>query len=139
MSEHPPHVQESLEAFDAGRGRDTLAILVSAARDYRDDPDFRTRLEADPRGVLAERNLHITPADAEVRLCVNTPDVFHLTFDENPNAALSDSLLHAVAGGGTASSAGTVGSVSTVGSFLSCVGSGGSVSSAGSGGSATGD
>lgn len=126
----------SIQAFEPGVGRDMLQSLVDVARDYRDDPDFRARIEADPRGMLAERELRIEPQDAEVQLHVNTPDVFHLVIAQNPNATVSDSQLAAVAGGSSASSAGSVSSAGTVSTAPSCVGCAGSVLSVGSGGSA---
>lgn len=127
----------SIQAFEPGQGRDMLQSLIDAARDYRDDPDFRARLEADPRGELAARNLRIEPEDAEVQLHVNTPDVFHMVLAADPNAAMSDQSLSAVAGGSSASSAGSVGSAGTVSTTPSCFGCVSSVLSAGSAGSAS--
>lgn len=137
MSESSTKQFEDLQAFEPGR---VESILADAARDRRDDPDFRARLEADPRGELEARGVPLGAEEGvEVALHVNTPDVFHLVMVADPNTAVSDQYLSAIAGGSTASSAGSVGTVSTVGSFLSTVGSGASVSSVGSGGSATGD
>ena len=51
-----------IEAFREGPGRDALLTLRDAARDYRDDPEFRARLEADPRAELTARELQIMPA-----------------------------------------------------------------------------
>ena len=128
----------SSEAFDASY-RDTLQTLMAAAHAYRDDPEFRARIEADPRGVLQERDVEIKPDDAEVRLRVNTPEVFHLVLPADPNAVLSDRLLRDVAGGSSASTAGTAGSGGSVSSFASCLGCASSLSSAGTGGTAGGD
>lgn len=138
MNESSTKRFEDPAAFDPGR---VESILADAARDRRDDPDFRARLEADPRGVLEARGVPFGSSEEgiEVALHANTPDVFHLVMVADPNAAVSDQYLTAIAGGSTASSAGSVGTVSTVGSFLSTVGSGASVSCVGSGGSATGD
>ena len=127
----------SIQAFESGLGRDMLQSLTDAAKDYRDDPDFRARLEADPRGELAARNLRVEPADADVQLHVNTPDVFHLVMGADPNAAVSDQQLSAVAGGSSASSAGSVSSAGTVSTMPSCFGCAGSVLSAGSAGTAS--
>ena len=126
----------SSEAFDASH-RDTLQTLMAAAHAYRDDPDFRARIEADPRGVLEERDVEIKPDDIEVRLAVNTPEVFHLVLPADPNAALSDSALRGIAGGSSVSTAGTAGTASTASSFISCVGTGGSLSSGATGGTAS--
>ena len=139
MSESSTKDLNAPEAFGTGIELDMARILTAAARDHRDDPDFRARLEADPRAELEARGMPVGPEDVAVELHVDTPDVYHLVMAADPNAALSDSNLSVIAGGSTASSAGSLGSVSTVGSFLSTVGSGASVSSAGSGGSATGD
>ena len=128
----------SSEAFDASH-RDTLQTLMAAAHAYRDDPDFRARIEADPRGVLEERDVEFQPDDIEVRLAVNTPEVFHLVLPTDPNAVLSDRLLRDVAGGSSASTAGSAGSGGTVSSFASCLGCASSLSSAGTGGTAGGD
>ena len=137
MNESSTKRFEDLQAFEPGR---VEGILADAARDRRDDPDFRARLEADPRAELEARGVPLRAEEGvEVALHVNTPDVFHLVMVADPNTAVSDQYLSAIAGGSTASSAGSVGTVSTVGSFLSTVGSGASVSSVGSGGSATGD
>ena len=127
----------TIQAFEAGRGRDMLQSLLDVARDCRDDPDFRAQLEADPRAVLAQRDLRVEPEDAEVRLHMNTPDVFHLVMTGDPNAAVSDQYLSAVAGGSSASSAGSVSSAGTVSTAPSCVGTAGSVLSAGSAGTAS--
>ena len=126
----------SIQAFEPGPGRDVLRSLMDVARDYRDDPDFRARIEADPRGVLAARELRVEPEDAEVRLHANTPDVFHLVMAGDPNAAMADQQLGGVVGGSTVSSAGSVGSAGSLSSVPSCLSSASSVLSAGSAGSA---
>ena len=126
-------------AYGPGAEIDFAKILTDAARDHREDPDFRARLEADPRAELEARGMPVWPEDVAMELHVDTPDVFHLVMAADPNAAVSDQNLSVIAGGSTASTGGSLGSVSTVGSFPSCVGSGMSVSSAGTGGSATGD
>ena len=139
MDESSNTARFNAEAFAPGLGREMLKVVADAARDYRNDPDFRARIEADPRAELEARSMHFEPDDLEVRLYVDTPEVFHLVIAADPNAAVSDQFLDSTVGGSTASSAGSVGSVSTASSFPSCVGSGASVSCVGSGGSATGD
>ena len=127
------------QAFDPGPGHDLLLSLTDVARDYWDDPDFRARLEADPRAELEARNVSVEPADAEVRLRVNTPDVFHLVMAGDPNVAVSDQHLFGVSGGtSSASSVSTVGSAVTAGTVPSTASSASSVSSVGSAGSAGG-
>lgn len=125
-----------IEAFREGPGRDALLTLRDAARDYRDDPEFRARLEADPRAELTARELQIMPEDAEVRLAVNTPEVFHLVMAADPNSTVSDQLLSNVSGGSSASTVATLGSAGTASTLPSCLGSAGSVSTAGSAGTA---
>lgn len=127
-----------IEAFWEGPERDTLAALLEMARDYRDDPDFRARIEADPRAELAARDVRVVPESAEVRLAVNTPEVFHLVVNEDPNSAVSDQLLGGVAGGSSASTVATAGSAGTASTTPSCLGSAGSVSTLGSAGTAGG-
>lgn len=131
-------VEFDIEAFLEGPERDTLAALLEMARDYRDDPDFRARVEADPRAELAARDVHVVPESAEVRLAVNTPEVFHLVVNEVSNAAVSDQSLGGVAGGSSASTVATAGSAATASTTPSCLGSAGSVSTVGSAGTAGG-
>ena len=131
-------IEFDIEAFREGPGRDVLQTLRAAARDYRDDPDFRARIEADPRTELAARDLPIEPPGAEVRLAVNTPEVFYLVMGADPNSTVSDQLLGGVAGGSSASSVASVGCAGTASTTPSCLGSVGSVSTAGSAGTAGG-
>ena len=129
-------VEFDIEAFREGSGRATLAALRGVARDYRDDPAFRARLEADPRAELAAREVNVIPESAEVRLKVNTPEVFHLVMAADPNSVVSDQLLRGISGGSSASTAATVGSAGCASTTPSCLGSASSVSTAGSAGSA---
>ena len=129
----------SAEAFREGPERDLTQSLMDMARDYRDDPEFRARIEADTWSVLQERGAKLDSDDVELRLRVNTPEVFHLVLPADPNAVLSDRLLRDVAGGSSASTAGTAGSGGSVSSFASCLGCASSLSSAGTGGTAGGD
>ena len=131
-------IEFDIKAFWEGPERDTLATLLEMARDCRDDPDFRARLEADPRAELAARDVHVVPESAEVRLVSNTPEVFHLVMGADPNAAVSDQLLDNVAGGSSASTAATASSGGTASTAPSCLGTAGSVSSLGSAGTAGG-
>ena len=129
----------SAEAFREGPERDLTQSLMDMARDYRDDPEFRARIEADTWSVLQERGAQLDSDDVELRLRVNTPEVFHLVLPADPNGILSDRLLRDVAGGSSASTAGTAGSGGSVSSFASCLGCASSLSSAGTGGTAGGD
>lgn len=126
------------EAFGAGDAGDAVLTLMSIAREYRDDPGFRARIEADPRAVLEARGVELGPdGGAEIRLAVNTPEVFHLGLPENPNAVVSDNVLSGVSGGSSVSTAGTVGCAGCASTAPSCFGTTSSASSAGSGGTAS--
>lgn len=128
-----------IEAFGQGDASDVVLTLMGIAREYRDDPDFRARIEADPRAVLEARGVELgAVAGAEIRLAVNTPEVFHLGLPENPNAVVSDSVLAGVAGGNSSvSTAGTVGCAGCASTAPSCFGTTSSASSAGSAGTAS--
>ena len=91
------------------RFADTLGAI---AGDCRNSPDLQAELDADPRAFLAGRGMKL-PADADLRVFANTPEVFHLVMPPNPNAAVSDEALAGVAGGSTAS---------TISTLPSCVG-----------------
>ena len=88
---------------------------------YHADPDYRRQVEADPVAAFREQGLEL-PSDVAVRVLANTDDTFYMVLPPDPNTSLGDELLAAMAGSGSASSAGTVGSVgsascpSTVGS-----------------------
>lgn len=135
-----------IKAFGEGPSSEMVLGLMAVARDYRDDPAFRARIEADPRATLEERGVldtqdaGPTAADGEIRLVVNTPEVFHLCLPQNPNTAVSDKILSGVAGGSgdsSASSAGTVGTAGCASTAPSCFGTASSTSSIGSGGTAS--
>ena len=92
--------------------------LIRLSEDYRDKPEVRAELDADPRSFFASRGIDLQ-AGADCRVVANTADVFHLVMPPNPNASLDDQSLESVAGGtdvpastfgtviGTISSAGT--------------------------------
>ena len=135
-----------IKAFGEGPSSELVLGLMDVARDYRDDPDFRARLEADPRATLEERGVldtqdaGPTAADGEIRLAVNTAEVFHLCLPQNPNAVVADKVLTGVAGGSgdsSVSTAGTVGSAGCASTAPSCFGTASSTSSIGSGGTAS--
>ena len=127
-----------IDAFGEGDAGDAVLALMGIAREYRDDPDFRARIEADPRAVLEARGVVLGPDEgAEIRLAVNTPEVFHLGLPENLNAVVSDNVLSGVSGGSSVSTAGTVGCAGCASTAPSCFGTTSSASSAGSGGTAS--
>ena len=96
------------------RFADTLGAI---AGDCRNSPELQAELDADPRAFLAGRGM-IFPADADLRVSANTPEVFHLVMPPNPNTTVSDEALSGIAGGSTAS---------TISTLPSCVGTVGCV------------
>ncbi len=65
---------------------------------WRGDPGFRSRMEADPRAVLAEHGIEI-PSGVDVRLAVDSEDTIHVVAPPDPNRAMSDAALGGVVGG----------------------------------------
>ena len=95
------------------------------------DPEYRARMEANPRKALAEQGMEF-PESVEVRLVVNDADTLHFVFPPDPNEPLLDESLSTVSGGSggvEASSAGSVSTVSSLGCIPSTASTGGSVSS----------
>lgn len=75
-----------------------LAQAAESARDaWSGDPEFRARMERDPKGALESMGVAL-PFD-EVRLAVDTADVAHVVFPPDPNAKLRDEQIDAVSGG----------------------------------------
>lgn len=74
--------------------RDAMGAVIEA---WREDPEFRARVEEDPKEALESKGLML-PADT-VRVAVDTPDIRHFVFPPDPNAGISDERLAAVAGG----------------------------------------
>ena len=72
-----------------------MGALVQA---WREDSEYRARMEADPKAALAEKGVVLTDA-AEARIAVNTPDTVHVVFPPPPNRALSDVALEGISGG----------------------------------------
>ena len=63
----------------------------------RENPEYRARMEADPKAALAEAGVSI--GDCEVRVVVDTDEVRHMVLPLDPNAALADDQLTTLAGG----------------------------------------
>lgn len=97
------------------------------------DPEFRERLVADPRAAVVEQGLE-APEAMEFRVAVNDAETMHVVFPPDPNAVLSDDTIASVSGGTPASTAGSVGSASTLGSIPSTVSSATTASTLGSAG-----
>lgn len=97
------------------------------AERYYGDEALRARVGTDdPEGTLLRLGID-PPEDMETRIVANTEDVVYFVFPLDPNKQLADEDLSVVAGGATG---GSVACASTVGSFLSCLGSVGTASTA---------
>ena len=101
-------------------------VLQGIADACRSDEDRLREVEERPQGVLREHGIDM-PMDVDVKVVLNTRDTFHLAMPPDPNQALQDEALIAVAGGGK--TMGTVATVTSAGTVPSCVSSAGSVSS----------
>lgn len=88
--------------------------LQAMANDCRDDPEFRARVDAEPRAAFADRGLPL-PRHSEVRVVRNTENVFYMAIPPDPNTTLSDAALEQAAGGGSASCISTL--PSCIGTF----------------------
>ncbi len=114
-----------------------FAPFRSLSERYWEDESLRARIDAgDVRDLLPDLGIELAP-DVGVRIVADGADVLHFVLPPDPNVALSDETLGAVAGGGkTGSTAGTVGTAgtmacSTVPSSASSAGTAGSVGTAG--------
>ena len=99
-------------------------VLQGIADACRSDEDRLREVEERPQDVLREHGIDM-PMDVDVKVVLNTRDTFHVVMPPDPNQALQDEALMAVAGGkapGTASSAATVGTFPSTAGSLSTVG-----------------
>ena len=83
--------------------QDLEGALSALARECRDDPSLRRRLDADPHAFLSERDVDL-PAEIDFRVAADTPEVLHLVMPQDPNAAISDQELSRISGGTAAMS-----------------------------------
>ena len=67
-------------------------------RRFRDDPELRARMRAEPAGVLEEQGVRLPPA-TDIRVVEDTAEVCHFVLPNAPNASLSDAAMEAVSGG----------------------------------------
>ncbi len=67
-------------------------------RRFRDDPELRARMRAEPAGALEEQGFRLSPA-TDVRVVEDTAEVCHFVLPHAPNASLSDAAMEAVSGG----------------------------------------
>ena len=105
------------------------------ARTYHRDGESRIEAGTEAHALLSRMGMELPPGMA-IQVYANTEDTFHVVFPPDPNIELSDEMLVAVAGGSCASTVGSYGTASTVGTALSCVSSAGTASSVGTAGSA---
>ena len=95
---------------------DFLLGLEALSKRYREDEDFRSRIASgDAADTLSEFGLGV-PHQAEVRFVENTSEAFHLVLPPDPNSALSDDRLDAIAGGANVQA-------SSLSSIISCASS----------------
>ena len=100
-------------------------VLQNLADACRSDEALLREIEERPKEVLREHGID-APLDVDVKVVLNTRDIFHLAMIPDPNRALQDEALMAVAGGKTgrtASSAATIGTVPSTAGSLSSVSS----------------
>jgi len=129
----PPSEDPSDEASGPAPLAPSAQPYLRLAARARGDAGFKRRLLADPAAALAEQGLQLPPGVA-VRVHESTPTLIHLALPPRPSDELSDEQLDAVAGGDTASTAGTFGSTSSFscpGSTALCVATLGSAGTAG--------
>ena len=86
------------------------AAWAEMVENWRADPGFRSRMEADPRAALSEHGIDV-PEDVDVRLAVDGEDVIHVVAPPDPNRVMADEVLQRVVGG-------VVGSVGCTGSAI---------------------
>ena len=115
---------------------DAYRKVIPFAQAYREDAEFRSRVDEDPKSIMAEHYFDVPPG-VDVRIMEDTDDTFHFVLPPDPNVALSDEALGMVAGGKSASTIGSAGSASTVSTVCttaSCAASASSLGSAGTSG-----
>ena len=110
-------MQIDVDATLAEEYEQNIGPLREMIKHYHADPDYRSRVEADPIAILREMGINAElQDDIEVRVTANTDDVLYVVMPRDPNADLSDEMLDVVAGGDTVGCAGSVftgGSVAT--------------------------
>ena len=107
-----------------------LEQYLSLSQDYHTDPKIRALAENDPNALLEQRGVTVG-SDVDVRIVVNTDEVFHVVFPPDPNMELMDEQLGVVAGG-KGNCAGSGGTASTVSTFATSLGCASTASTAGS-------
>ena len=111
---HPTGRDAAMALQDGG----TMAAFLV---DCMEDQALRAQAVSDPVGTLAERGIAL-PEGMDVRMIANSDDTFHFVLPPDPNAVLEDEALAGIAGGST------FGTLSSVSTFPSCLGTGGTAS-----------
>lgn len=106
------------------------------ASDIVSNPEFQDEVRRNASDALTSRGVYVDP-NVELQVHTNTDDLFYVVFPPDPNVALSDESLNAVAGGKSASSAACGGSASSVCTAPSCASSASSASTASTAASAS--
>ena len=75
----------------------TNELIERLSERWRDDPDFRAQIEADPKAALASGGIAVASEEAVV--AVDTEDTVHLVFPPDPNTDMADEELAGMAGG----------------------------------------
>ena len=110
-----------------------LKPLIDFSREYHSNEGLRSRVDGGDFAPVIEALDVDVPQDMEVRVFCNTADTFYLVLQPDPSKTLEDNELVSISGGSTFSTAGSIGTASTVPSCLSSASSAGSVSTAGGG------
>lgn len=96
---------------------------------FQTDAAFRGQVEADGARILPQYGFNIPPGMA-VKVVTNTPSTQHIVFPIDPNVDLTDEALDVVAGGASASTAGTM-STALSSTMVSSAGTAGCASTVG--------
>ena len=96
----------------------TTERIAAFAQNLADDPALRSRAASEPRAVLTEHGIR-APEGRELRIAANTADTFHVVLPPDPNSALADVQLDAVAGGSSTAQR-TVQSFKSASTIISC-------------------
>ena len=84
--------------IDALVKSEKTAQFFDFARKCQDSPELRARAETEPRAVLSEHGIRLSP-EHDVRIVANTAETFHLVMPPDPNVLLAEESLATVAGG----------------------------------------
>ena len=95
---------------------DELQPFVDFTRKYQDSPALRARAETEPRAVLSEHGIRLSP-EHDLRIVANTAETFHVVMPPDPNVLLAEEDLAAVAGGSGAYG----GAHKTASTIISCL------------------